>query len=311
MAKRSHKIRVGVIGIGHLGSIHTRIYSELPGAELVAVCDADSARAEEAAKKYSCAAFTQYHKMLGYVDAVSVAVPTQHHYRIAKVCLEHGIHVLVEKPITQRLSQADELLKLARSKRRLLQVGHVERFNSAVQAFRKVAKHPRFIECHRLAPFNVRGTEVGVVLDLMIHDIDIVLGLVESPVNAIRAAGLSVISAQEDIANVRLEFRNGATANLTASRISDTATRKIRIFQTDAYISLDYAQQDALVYRVSKGQIVRSQLPIKREEPLAKELGEFIDCIRRSACGLTSARQAREALSIALQIQTRIRRQRL
>jgi predicted dehydrogenase len=241
-------VRVGVVGVGYVGQHHARIYSELPGVELIGVVDIDEARLQELGTRHRIQLCRDYRDLLGTVDAVSVAVPTLLHYPIAKEFLECGVDVLVEKPIARSLAQADELVEIAKADDRIFQVGHIERFNGAVKALEDIVRSPGFIECHRLGPFAHRNTDVDVVLDLMIHDIDIILNLIKSPVIAVTAVGVPVISDQVDIANARLQFESGCVANLTASRVSVERVRRIRIFQRDTFISLDYSQQEITIY---------------------------------------------------------------
>ena len=302
-------IQVAVIGVGHLGSIHARIYSQLQSAQLVAVCDIAPDTARLLAQQYNCKAVTDYHELLGHVEAVSVAVPTHDHATIAEDFLSHDTHVLVEKPITSTLNQANRLLILSEKKKLVLQVGHVERFNSALRQVENQIKNPRFIEVHRLAPFQPRGTEVGVVLDLMIHDIDILLWLVKSPIRTIEAVGVKVLTPHEDIANARITFKNGAVANLTASRISLEAMRKFRIFQAGmdgvrpaAYVSMDLLSQSVNIYQHEGGRINHQALEISKEEPLKAELSAFLESIHHKRQPPVTAREAREALAVALQI---------
>ena len=302
-------VKVGVIGVGHLGAIHARIYSQLPGAQLVGVCDLLPDRARAIARQFGTTSCTDYRDLLPHVEAVSIAVPTLAHFPVAKAALSRGIHTLIEKPITRTLRETDQLLTLARRHRALLQVGHVERFNSAFQGIAEILHNPRFIECHRLGPYTQRGTDVGVVLDLMIHDIDIVLWLVRSPVKRIEAVGVSVLSNSEDIANARLTFSNGAVANLTASRVTPETLRKIRLFQHDTYISVDYATQQVKVFQKRDGAIAHQELPIEREEPLKKELAAFLTAVRHRRAPQVTGSQAREALRVALAITQQIHKQ--
>ncbi|OHB70109.1 MAG: UDP-N-acetyl-D-glucosamine dehydrogenase, partial [Planctomycetes bacterium RBG_16_43_13] len=245
----SQKLRIAVIGVGHLGKEHARIYSKMKGVELVAVCDTIPERVEEVAKGVGSPAVTDYHQLFGKVEVVSIAVPTVSHYDIASEFLRRGIHCLVEKPLTKTIPQAEELVKIARSNGAILQVGHVERFNPAVMAVSNIVGKPRFIECHRLSTFKARSVDIDVVMDLMIHDIDIILHFVKSPLKKVDAVGVSLLFDHEDIANARLEFEDGCIANVTASRISDKAMRKIRIFSDDKYVSLDYAERTAKAYK--------------------------------------------------------------
>lgn len=297
------KIRVGVIGTGHLGAIHARLYREIESAELVAVCDIDKNRLEGVSRELNVPGYADYRQLFGKADAVSISAPTILHYEIACACLKHGIHALVEKPFTTNLKEADALIRLAKSKRLLLQVGHVERFNSAFAATKKYIRDPKFIECHRLSPFPNRSLDIGVVLDLMIHDIDIVLGLVDSPIARVEAVGVEVLTQFEDIANARITFKNGCVANLTASRISDEWMRKIRIFLKDTYISLDYKNEEACIYQKNASGITKAALPIEKEQPLKKELSSFVESILGNKPPLVSGEAGRQALALALDIQ--------
>jgi predicted dehydrogenase len=314
--KNGHPIRVGVVGVGYVGHHHARIYSELPDVEVVGVVDINEARLQELGARYRFQLFRDYRELLKKVDAVSVAVPSLLHYSIAKEFLKRGVDVLVEKPIAQFPAQADELVEIAKADNRIFQVGHIERFNSAVKALETVVRSPGFIECHRLGPFAHRNTDVDVVLDLMIHDIDVVLNLVKSPVTDITAVGVPVISDQVDVANARLQFESGCVANLTASRVSVERVRRIRIFQHDTFISLDYPQQAITVYHrihEAKGTaaeaapaIVKEDIPIDKAEPLRVELESFIDCVRTRKRPLVSGEEGRDALKVAAQIIERL-----
>lgn len=298
-----HKIKVAVIGVGHLGSIHAKIYQEIENCFLLAVCDIDKTRLNEISGNLNVEGYLNYQQLFDKVDAVSIATPTNLHYKITKDLLDHNIHVLVEKPFTTNLKEADKLIEIARKRKLILQVGHIERFNSAFAATLKLIKNPKFIECHRLSPFPNRSLDIGVVLDLMIHDIDIVLGLVNSPIKKIEAVGVRVLTEFEDIASARLTFKNGCVCNLTASRISDEWMRKIRIFLKRAYISLDYKNEEAFIYKKTASGISKEALPIEKEEPLKRELASFIDCVIQNKPPLVSGEVARDALSLALYIQ--------
>jgi len=301
-----NKLRVAVIGVGHLGSIHAKIYKEIENCELVAVSDTDKKRLEEISGQLGVKAVADYRQLPGIVDAVSIAVPTKLHYEVARYFLEQKIHTLVEKPFTPSLEEADALIELAGKNKLILQVGHIERFNSAFSATLKLIKNPKFIECHRLSPFPNRSLDVGAVLDIMIHDIDIVLGLVASKVEKVESVGVNVLTPLEDIANARITFENGCVANLTASRVSDEVMRKIRIFQEDTYISLDYKDAKASVYRKEGFKISKTDLPIEKEQPLQKELASFVDCVINKKEPLVSGTVARLALKLALEIQNQI-----
>ncbi|MFH1479470.1 MAG: Gfo/Idh/MocA family oxidoreductase [Candidatus Omnitrophota bacterium] len=297
------KVRVGVIGLGRLGNFHVKIYSSLKNAELVWVCDTQEEIARSVSNELKTRYITDYKKApLEKLDAVSIVTPTYLHYKIAKFFLNNKIHVLIEKPITKKLHEARALIELAKKKRVLIQVGHVERFNSAIQAIEKLSPKPRFIEVHRLGPFTPRVQDVGVVLDLMIHDIDIVLGFTKSKIKDIQAIGMKILTKYEDIANARIRFKNGSVCDLTASRVTSDSLRKIRIFQEDCYISLDYVAQEAKIARKIKGTIVSQKIDIKKEKPLDKELMAFIDCVIHKKRPTVSGIEAYKALSVAHQI---------
>lgn len=301
------KIKIGVVGIGHLGSIHTKVYSRLDNVKLAGVCDCNIERALEVGRKYHIASFSDHEDLFGKVDAVSIAVPTSLHYNIGKDFLNHDIHVLIEKPITKTLSEADELIEIAKERKLILQAGHIERFNSAVLAIEPYLQRPKFIECQRLGPFHKRVKDVGVVLDLMIHDIDIVLGLARKDVASIEAVGLSTISDYEDVANVRLTFEDGTIADITASRVTKDVVRKIRIFQEDSYISLDYLNQEAAIFKRTEGRIIKEKIKIKKKEPLKRELKSFIECVRTGKAPIVSGVEGRQALRVALAIIEKIK----
>ncbi len=295
-----------------MGQHHARIYRELPGVELAGIADSDPAKLQEIQRVLEVPAFQDYRELLGRVDGVSVAVPTHLHAPIARDCLKRGIDVLVEKPLAETLKEAEDLTDLAVQRGRILQVGHVERFNGAVRALHRIVKAPGFIECHRLSPFPQRGTDVDVVLDLMIHDIDIILSVVKSPVTQVNAVGVPVLTDRVDIANARLQFASGCVANVTASRVSVERVRKIRVFQPDTYISLDYASQEITLYRRLPAdlashpprlpQIVREEVAVEKEEPLRLELTSFLSAIRERTRPEVSGEEAVEALRVASQI---------
>ncbi len=301
------KVLVGVVGVGRLGAEHARVYSEIKGASLVGVADKIEVRAKEIARKWGTKSFRDYSSLFGKIEAVSIAVPTDVHYKTAKAFLERGVHVLLEKPITQTLSQAKKLISLSERKKVILQVGHIERFNSALQELEKHVKNPRFIECHRLSPYQERGIEVGVVLDLMIHDIDIILNLIKFPIRRIEATGVKVLSGYEDIANARITFTNGAVANVTSSRISREKMRKMRIFERDTYTSVDFLHQTISIYKRTARGITRANPQIKKVEPLKLELKHFVNCVLKKHKPLVSGKPAKEALQIALQIARKIK----
>ena len=300
------KLRVGVVGVGHIGSSHARIYADLPKAEFVALFDIDSARAAEVAGKYNVKAAASLDEFAGLIDAASVATPTAAHFSVAGDLLGRGKHLLIEKPITENTADARELAQLAANKGLVLQVGHVERFNPVLDALEQRLAHPRFIEAHRLSPYPNRSTDIGVVLDLMIHDLEIILHLVNSSVENIDAVGVPVLSRGEDIANARLRFASGCIANVTSSRISPERMRKIRVFQEDAYLSLDYQGQSGEIYRRVNGQITREPVAIEKEEPLRQELASFVDCALTGGEPKVSGSHAAAALELAVEITKRI-----
>jgi len=315
------RLRVAVLGVGHLGQHHARVYAELPQAELVAVVDNDAERGQMIARRHKTRWVGDYKSLMtgdvGGVDAVSVVVPTIAHYDIGKFFLERGVHCMVEKPITSTVEQATELVELARQRERILQVGHIERFNAAVVRLRQLVNRPAFIEVHRLGPYDPRVKDVGVVLDLMIHDIDIVLQLVDSPIARLESIGVALFTDKEDIANARLTFENGCIANLTVSRVTPVKKRKLRIFQPDTYLSINYAKQSMEVYRrvvvpnpepsEASARIVRKTERLPREEPLKKELEHFLDCVSRGVQPHVTGEEAKSALEIAIQVTEQIR----
>lgn len=300
------KVNVAVIGAGRLGSAHSRVYHELKDVNLIGVCDINKAKALEIANTYQTQAFSEYKELFNKVNAVSIATPTITHHKIAKDFLSNGINVLVEKPFTTTVKEADELLKIAQKNKLILQVGHIERFNSAFEAIKNIIKEPKFIEVHRLSGFPGRSLDVGVVLDLMIHDLDIILGLINSPIKRIEAVGINVLTDFEDIANVRITFKNGCVCNLTASRISDETMRKIRIFLENTYISLDYKNEEADIYRKDGKNIAKESVWVKKEEPLKKELSSFLDCVIHKNKPIISGIEGKQALEVALKIQNLI-----
>jgi predicted dehydrogenase len=255
-----------------------------------------------------CEAFTRHSLLAGKIDAASIAVPTQSHASIGLSLLRRGVHLLIEKPIAASLPQARLLVRAAANSRCLLQIGHVERFNAAIQTAMKKLRHPRFIEVHRLGAYPFRGTDVSVVLDLMIHDLDMLLALVRSPVRRLDAVGVPVLSATEDIANARLRFASGCVANLTASRISDGATRRIRVFTRESYLSIDYQAQTVELAQKRSSQIRRVDLPVNRRPPLQEELAAFVRCVRTGRKPLVSGKEGLAALALALQIERAMRR---
>lgn len=302
-------IRTAVIGVGYLGRFHAQKYATLPDTELVAVADVHQEAAQAVAKEYGVEAVPDYRDLLGRVDAVSIVVPTRLHHAVAKTFLEHGAHVLVEKPITVTLEEADDLIATAQANDRILQVGHLERFNSAVLALEDVLKTPMFIESSRIAPFKPRGTDVSVVLDLMIHDIDIIQSVVRSPITKVDASGTQVLSRDIDIANARLQFANGCVANITASRTSLKTERRMRIFQQDAYIAVDFGEKTLTVYRKGDKEMFPGVPEITSEETafhsadaLKAEIEAFLDSIRNSKPAVVSGEDGKRALQTALEI---------
>lgn len=296
------KLKVGVVGVGHLGAIHAKVYSSLDNVRLIGVCDCNLQRAMEIGERFDVPSYADYEELFDKAEAVSVVVPTSLHYNIAKDFLNNKIHALIEKPVTKTLSEADELIEIADRNKLILQVGHIERFNSAVLAIESYLKKPKFIECQRLGPFHKRVQDVGVVLDLMIHDIDIVLGLIKKDVVNIEAVGLSTVSSHEDVANVRLTFENGTIADITASRVTKDAVRKMRIFQEDSYISLDYITQEAALFKKTDSSLLKEKIKIKKEEPLRKELESFVECVRTGKKPIVSGIEGKQALQVALEI---------
>jgi len=302
-------IRTGVIGTGYLGKFHADKYSELAESELVGIVDTDYEAAQTISNRLNVPAFKSYEELFDRVDAVSIVVPTELHHKIAKDFLLNGIDVLVEKPMTTTLEEAEDLIETAKKNKCVLQVGHLERFNAAVLALNNVIKQPLFIESHRLAPFKDRGTDVDVILDIMIHDIDIILNIVGSPVKAIHAVGVPVVSSENnDIANVRLEFESGCVANVTASRISAKEMRKIRIFQHDKYLSIDYAAQQVEVYGKTDSdehdtpQITYDQIDIKQGDSLKEEIRSFLSAVRSRSIPEVPGEAGKNALKVALEI---------
>jgi len=328
------KVKVAVLGTGSLGQHHARIYSELHAAgavELTGIYDAHAETARKIAEKHNLRAFASIAEATAASDALNIVTPTTTHFDIAKQLLATGKHVLVEKPMTDSSEQAAELCELAQKNNCVLQVGHVERFNPVFTVLQTVATEPRFIECLRISPFPARSTDIGVVLDLMIHDLDVVLAFVKSPVTSVDAVGIPVLSKSEDIANVRLRFANGCVANLTASRVSPERIRKIRVFSgptNPCYISLDYRVQEGFIYRVARDgekessllkkilhakdssivsqfggkKIVREPVPIAKDEPLKLELQSFINCVREKQTPVVSGESAKRALDLAFEI---------
>ncbi|MEE4376653.1 MAG: Gfo/Idh/MocA family oxidoreductase [Candidatus Competibacteraceae bacterium] len=307
------KVRTAVVGVGYLGTFHAEKYAALPDAELCAVVDTNPDQAAAVAQRLDVAALTDYRALLGQVDAVSVVVPTQNHFEVAKFFLEHKVHVLVDKPMTTTVVQAKQLINAAKQNGCLLQVGHLERFNPAFTATRPLLYQPRFIESHRLAPFKPRGTDVNVVLDLMIHDIDLVLSIVSAPLSQISAIGVPVLTAGADIANARLEFTNGCVANLTASRVSNKSERKLRIFQPNAYFSLDLQDKSMTVHR-KQGNDDELQITVETQhypqaDALYLQLQAFLQAVQQDSAPEVTGEDGKQALAAAMQITTEIKQQ--
>ena len=333
------KVKVAVLGTGSLGQNHVRIYSELAATGLVeftGIFDTSADTARKIAAKHGTRVFASIAELAAASDAVNIVTPTTTHFELAKSLLQQGKHVLVEKPMTDNTAQAAELVQLAQQKNCVLQVGHVERFNPVFKYLETAAPEPRFIETHRLSPYPARSTDIGVVLDLMIHDLDVVLAFVKSPVTSVDAVGIPVLSKSEDIANARLRFANGCVANLTASRVSPERMRKIRVFSggaTPSYISLDYRAQEGFIYRIAREgeqessllkkvlaaklgvgkdstivsefggkRIVREPVPIAKDEPLKLELQSFVNCVREKQTPVVSGESAKRALDLAFEI---------
>ena len=304
-----NKLRTAVIGVGYLGRFHAQKYAALPESELVGVVDNSASVSQDVANELGITGYTDYRALLDKVDAVSIVVPTPLHYEVAEAFLNHGVHVLVEKPITATIEQAQRLIDLAAANKCVLQVGHLERFNPAVQAAAQLIKTPRFIESHRLAPFKQRGTDVSVILDLMIHDIDLIQELVQKPIESIDAVGARVFSQDIDIANARIRFEGGCVANTTASRVSLKQERKMRIFQDDAYVSIDLQQKVLnVVNKTQTGPVeTPSQVAINEQsfdqgDALKSEIEAFLNSIRTGSAPVVSGEDGLRALSTATRI---------
>jgi len=303
LGARQEKVRVAVVGAGDFGRNHARVYRELEGAELAGIVDADPLRAVQVAKEFSTEVLPNLESLAGRVDAASVAVPTVEHARVGCRLLELGIDVIVEKPMAASLAEADQLLSAAARANRILQVGHLERFNPGIVAVIPIMNHPLYFEVHRLGVFTPRSLDIDVVYDVMIHDLDILLALVDAPVTEIKAIGIPVLTDKVDIAHARLDFASGAVANVTASRVSTERVRKLRFFQQHEYISVDFTRQDALRVRVVEpGQQPKfdfTTLPSKREEPLRAELRAFLDSVRTRRVPVVDGAAGRRALELA------------
>ncbi len=310
-----NKLRVGVIGVGYLGKFHAEKYARMNDVDLVGVVDINKSQAEDIARKFCTNAYISYEELLGKVDAVSIVVPTPNHFAVSMDFLENDVDILLEKPMTTTLEEADELIQYAESRGLIIQVGHLERFNPAVVALRDIVKKPMFIESHRLSIYKERCTDVSVVLDLMIHDIDIILNFVKSDINSIHASGIPVVSGHVDIANARLEFENGCAANVTASRISTRNERKMRLFQRDGYVSVDFANREiTAIEKNGKCQtglitgMASKQLCFTKGDALEDELRSFVAAVIRRKTPEVTGQMGRNALKIALSIMDQINR---
>ncbi|RFF26302.1 MULTISPECIES: Gfo/Idh/MocA family protein [unclassified Wenzhouxiangella] len=304
-----NRIKCAVIGVGYLGRFHAQKYAALDNAELVAVVDIDDQAAQRSARDCGCRALTDYREVIGEVDAVSIAVPTVRHYDIARDFLEAGVHVLLEKPIASTLDEAKALTRLARERGVIFQIGHLERFNAAFLDLGGFELNPLFIESHRVAPFKPRGTDVNVVLDLMIHDIDLILGMVKSPVRSLAANGTPVLSDELDIVNARLEFENGCVANVTSSRVSVKSERRMRIFQPEAYISIDFQSCGLAVHRIGDREmfpgvpeILREESSFEENDALRREIESFVSAVRDGTPVVVTGEDGLRALETAMHI---------
>lgn len=296
------KIRCGVVGTGYLGQHHARIYAALPNCELIGIVEADDARAAEMCEKYSCKRFETAQALAEACDAVSVVVPTDKHCEVAVPLLKGGCHLLIEKPLCTSLDEAEQILSAAKEKGCIVQVGHIEHYNPVMGYLENAVTKPQFITADRLAPFNPRGTEVGVVLDLMIHDIGVILALVRSPIKQVDAVGVNVLSNSEDIANARITFENGCVANINTSRVSMKKVREIRVFQPQNYLSLDFQSQSGHFLHKEGIELVREEIPIEKDEPLKLELESFTQVVKEAGKPKVGAELGKSALELAIQI---------
>lgn len=292
-------LKCAVIGVGYLGRFHAQKYAMLPQAELVAVCDNRADIVEKVAEELNVPGFTHYEALFGLVDAVSIAATTRQHYTLAKAFLANGIHVLLEKPMTETVEEADELIHLAKKNNLVLQIGHLERFNPAFCALKNCLETPLFIDAQRLASFNPRGSDVNVIFDLMIHDIDLIQNLVQSPLVHMEAHGTAILTESIDIANVRLHFENLCVANLTASRISYTRERKMRIFQKDAYYSVDFQNNQLALFKKGQSEIIKTENRFEQSDALLRQIESFLDSISHHRPPRVSGTDARNALVTA------------
>ena len=296
------KIRCGVVGTGYLGQHHARIYAALDGCELVGIVESEDARAAEMCELYGCERFDTAESLAAVCDAVSVVVPTDKHGEVAIPLLLGGCHLLIEKPLCVNLLEAEEILAAAKSTGCIVQVGHIEHYNPVMAYLENAVTQPQFITSDRLAPFNPRGTEVGVVLDLMIHDIGVILALVRSPVVQVHAVGVNVLSNSEDIANARITFENGCVANINTSRVSEKKVREIRVFQPKNYLSLNFQDQSGHFLRKEEAQLVREEIPIEKDEPLKLELASFVQVVKETGKPKVGAELGKTALELAIHI---------
>ena len=309
----TEKLKAAVIGVGHLGREHARIYAALESAALVAVCDPNEAAGQAMAEKYNARFIRDYRELFGEVEAVSIATPTVSHHEITCACLDAGISVLVEKPISHTLAEADEMIALAGAKGLALQVGHIERFNPAFRALQQRVTRPRFFEAHRMGIFTPRSLDIDVVMDLMVHELDIIAALVGQEVAQIEAVGIPILTPKIDLANARLEFADGCVANITASRVSGERLRKLRVFQPGEYYSLDYAEQSVGMYKLMpvpgspRPDIVAAPLEIARREPLLAEIESFVEAVRHRTEPVVTGSDGRRALALAVEVLTCIR----
>ena len=306
-------VRVGVIGVGSLGQHHARVYADIQEADLVAVVDTNAGRAQDIAAKYRCPAFAHVQDLFGRVEAVSIAVPTPLHHQVARTCLEGGVHVLVEKPMAATLEEAEDLVEIAAARQRILQVGHIERFNSALRASLGAIKTPWLIECRRWAPFTPRGADVDVVLDLMIHDLDIVLSLLDAEVRTVEAQGVSLVSSTADVAHARVLFETGCVAIFSASRVAEAKVRELRFYEPASFLVVDLLAQTARIGRriigpAGEAEIITELIRGDRQEPLKLELEAFLGSIRQVTPPLVSGKEGVAALRLAESIMAQSRR---
>ncbi|HMV50805.1 MAG TPA: Gfo/Idh/MocA family oxidoreductase [Blastocatellia bacterium] len=310
----TQKIKTAVIGVGHLGKAHARIHHSIENVDLVAVCDTNEAGGRAVAETYQTKFTADFRDLLGEVEAVSIATPTVNHHEVACACLEAGIHVLVEKPISRTLAEADEMIRLAEAKGLALQTGHIERFNPAFQALRQQLTNPKFFEAHRMGIFTPRSLDIDVVMDLMVHELDIIASLVKSEVVRIEAVGIPILTQKIDLANARLEFADGCIANITASRVAGERLRKLRVFQPNEYYSLDYAEQQVGMFKLippktagAMPEIVAQGLEIEKREPLLAEIESFLNAVRTRTAPIVTGAEGRHALALATEVLDKIK----